>query len=223
MEDFASWQLAEELHLENIDVESDYHDSYLARRTVDGDVLCDLGHIKVWDYNLRLLPNIEQYDVLIYLLHTCEWKEDRLKCYRKDNGHRLYTAGHIDNNVTKREVEKKVYSLCKTNNSVLLQFLDPPSDDSDTKPLTLTDIAESVKSSDDPLATLHSKITSLHDSEIIRKIEEITRGQSENQECSSSRNTYNYTLAHMFPVTLFGLKPLSHDGPLAVMISYCFQ
>ncbi|KAJ8300933.1 hypothetical protein KUTeg_022452 [Tegillarca granosa] len=197
MEDFASWQvddlksylkskgissylyrkhdlvrfcqLAEELHLENIDVESDYHDSYLARRTVDGDVLCDLGHIKVWDYNLRLLPNIEQYDVLIYLLHTCEWKEDRLKCYRKDNGHRLYTAGHIGMLTEQYNgSRKKVYSLCKTNNSVLLQFLDPPSDDSDTeldtKPLTLTDIAESVKSSDDPLATLHSKITSLHDS-----------------------------------------------------------
>ncbi|KAJ8310010.1 LOW QUALITY PROTEIN: hypothetical protein KUTeg_011875 [Tegillarca granosa] len=120
MEDFASWQVddlksylkfkgissnlyrkrdlvrfCQKLHLENIDVESDYHDSYLARRTVDGNVLCDLGQIKVWDYNLRLLPNIEQYDVLIYLLHTCEWKEDRLKCYRKDNGHRLFTAGHL--------------------------------------------------------------------------------------------------------------------------------
>jgi hypothetical protein len=50
-------------------------------------------------------------------------------------------------NASQREIEKILYKLCKNTGAVILQTLDPPSDESDIEndlPDTILDIAISV-------------------------------------------------------------------------------
>jgi hypothetical protein len=60
-------------------------------------------------------------------------------------------------NESQREIEKrKVYKLCKNTGAVLLQTLDPPSDESDIEndlPDTMLDIAISVQNCEDTAHT----------------------------------------------------------------------
>ena len=49
----------------------------------------------IWSSDIKLLPNIEKGDILIYLLKKYDWNDDRLKLYKKDNGYALFCAGHV--------------------------------------------------------------------------------------------------------------------------------
>jgi hypothetical protein len=51
--------------------------------------------LPIWSSDIKLLPNIEQCDILIYLLKKCDWNDDRLKLHKKDNGYALFCAGHV--------------------------------------------------------------------------------------------------------------------------------
>ncbi|XP_021353601.1 uncharacterized protein LOC110450420 isoform X2 [Mizuhopecten yessoensis] len=87
--------------------------------------------------------------------------------------------------LSKRQVEKEVYLLCKKSDSVLLQTLDPPSDDDSSDdeifPPTLTEIADTVKGNVDATNLLASKVISTHsDVKTVQRIEEMTRGQADN-------------------------------------------
>jgi hypothetical protein len=86
-------------------------------------------------------------------------------------------------NESQREIEKKkVYKLCKNTGAVLLQTLDPPSDESDIEndlPDTMLDIAISVQNCEDPINMFETKIITAHTDDTINTIDEITRGQRE--------------------------------------------
>ncbi|XP_033763165.1 uncharacterized protein LOC117344514 [Pecten maximus] len=90
--------------------------------------------------------------------------------------------------LSKRQVEKEIFTLCKGSNSVLLQALDPPSDDDDslddeTFPPTLLEIAETLKGNGDDVNALASKVNSAHSgAETVNRIEEMTRGQADNPD-----------------------------------------
>ena len=55
-------------------------------------VVCEIGQVPIWSSNLKLLPNIEQCDILF--IKKCDWNDDidRLKLYKKDNGNALFTS-----------------------------------------------------------------------------------------------------------------------------------
>ena len=42
------------------------------------------------------IPDVESFDVLVYLMQSCGWSSDRLTNYKKDNGYRLHMANHVD-------------------------------------------------------------------------------------------------------------------------------
>ena len=91
-------ELAQELDLEKITSTNDYELSQVNRRTITENgitqVVCEIGQVPIWLSDLKLLPNIEQgqCDILIYLLKKCNWNDDRLKLYKKDNGYALFTS-----------------------------------------------------------------------------------------------------------------------------------
>jgi hypothetical protein len=74
-----------------------------------------------------------------------------------------------------REIEKKkVYKLCKNTGAVLLQTLDPPSDESDIEndlPDTMLDIAISVQNCEDPINMFETKIITAHTDDTINTID----------------------------------------------------
>lgn len=79
----------------------DYHSMSVSRRTV-GDpvtgndiVLSDVDKVTGWTPNLTMLPTIEIGDVMVYLLGTCGWTNDRLKTYKTDNSFQLFQANHV--------------------------------------------------------------------------------------------------------------------------------
>ncbi|KAK3098896.1 hypothetical protein FSP39_024075 [Pinctada imbricata] len=90
------------MDLEILSQDDDYEVMDTKRRTIQSEsgeevVLDRVTDIVDWYKNLSTLPNIEHYDVLIYLLHYCKWPEQRLKNFKNDNGYRLFLANHIDN------------------------------------------------------------------------------------------------------------------------------
>ena len=46
--------------------------------------------------DLSKIPDVESFDVLVYLMQSCWWSSDRLTNYKKDNGYRLHMANHVD-------------------------------------------------------------------------------------------------------------------------------
>ena len=95
-------------------------------------------------------------------------------------------------NVSKREIEKSMFELCKSSKSVLLHILDPPSDESDLDidelvPPKLYEIADNIKLDPNAEEIFENEMKSKHDTATIEKIEELTRGQSENPEWFSYR------------------------------------
>ena len=97
-------QIANEINLEVIDgsFDGDQYKSFdIGRRTVNIDnekiVLDEVEGVKGWTKNLASLPDIEIGDVLVYLLKYCGWDDGRMKRYRFDNGHKLFTESHIHN------------------------------------------------------------------------------------------------------------------------------
>ena len=60
-------ELAQELDLEKI-TSTDYELSQVNRRTITEkgvtQVVCEIGQVPIWSSNLKLLPNIEQCDIL---------------------------------------------------------------------------------------------------------------------------------------------------------------
>ena len=81
-------EIAVELDLEVVQTEDDYKDMDLSRRTVDNDIILpDVTTINDWTEDLKTLPYIESYDILIYLMQICEWSENRLSNYRSANGY----------------------------------------------------------------------------------------------------------------------------------------
>ena len=95
------------MDLEILSQDDDYEVMDTKRRSIQSEsgeevVLDRVTDIVDWYKNLSTLPNIEHYDVLIYLLHNCKWPEQRLKNFKNDNGYRLFLANHID-------IEKHTY------------------------------------------------------------------------------------------------------------------
>jgi hypothetical protein len=92
-------ELSQELNLEKITSTNDYELSQVNRRTITENgvtqVVCEIGQVSIWSSDIKLLPNIEQCDILVYLLKKCDWNGDRLKLYKKDNGYALFCAGHV--------------------------------------------------------------------------------------------------------------------------------
>jgi hypothetical protein len=111
-------------------------------------------------------------------------------------------------NKSQREIEKKMYKLCKNTGAVLLQTLDPPSDESDIEndlPDAMLDIAISVQYCEDPINMFETKIKTAHTDDTINTIEEITRGQTENPEWFNFRR--GRITASLFPsVANFGFS-----------------
>ena len=62
----------------------------LSRRTIKSSnsapELLEVKTIKNWSKNLKSVPAIENYDVMIYLYNSCHWDEPRLRNYNSDNG-----------------------------------------------------------------------------------------------------------------------------------------
>ena len=90
---------AEDLNLEVLD-EDDYRDMCESRRkivTKDGKetIIIDVSLVKQWSEDLKEMPDICTGDIMIYLLNTCQWSEDRLKRYKQDNGYKLYQDNHV--------------------------------------------------------------------------------------------------------------------------------
>ena len=60
-----------ELDLEKITSTNDYELSQVNRRTITENgvtqVVCEIGQVPIWSSDLKLLPNIEQCDLLYYL------------------------------------------------------------------------------------------------------------------------------------------------------------
>jgi hypothetical protein len=89
-------ELAQELDLEKITSTNDYELSQINRRTITENgvtqVVCEIGQVPIWSSDLKLLPNIEQCDILF--IKKCDWNDDidRLKLYKKDNGNALFTS-----------------------------------------------------------------------------------------------------------------------------------
>ena len=47
--------------------------------------------------NIKDVPAIENYYIMIYLYKSCDhWNERCLRNYKSDNGYRLHQANHID-------------------------------------------------------------------------------------------------------------------------------
>ena len=68
-------------------------------------------------------------------------------------------------NESQREIEKKMYKLCRNTGAVILQTLDPPSDESDIEndlPDTILDIAISVQNCEYPINMFETKIKTAH-------------------------------------------------------------
>ena len=75
-----SCELSQELDLEKITSTNDYELSQVNRRTITKNcvtqVVCEIGQVPIWSSDLKLLPNIEQCDIIYYLLKKCEWNND---------------------------------------------------------------------------------------------------------------------------------------------------
>ena len=82
-------ELAQELDLEKITSTNDYKLSQVNRRTVTENgvtqVVCEIGQVPIWSSDLKLLPNIEQCNILIYLLKKCDCNDDMIvsNCTKK--------------------------------------------------------------------------------------------------------------------------------------------
>jgi hypothetical protein len=61
-------ELAQELDLEKITSTNDYELSQVNRRTITENgvtqAVCEIGQVPIWSSDLKLLPNIEQCDIL---------------------------------------------------------------------------------------------------------------------------------------------------------------
>lgn len=85
--------------------EEDVNTDRVERRTIEVDgkpvILEDILSISTskWEKNLTDIPNIENGDVMIYLLTVCKWSKERLKNYKADRGYQLFKTDshHIDN------------------------------------------------------------------------------------------------------------------------------
>ena len=92
-------KLAVEIELEDQtgDNAEEYETFDLQRRTVNDVVLKKVDEIppNEWCHDLKTIPDIDTADVFVWLLGT-GWNQDRLKCYKYDNGYKLFTNNHID-------------------------------------------------------------------------------------------------------------------------------
>jgi hypothetical protein len=80
-------ELAQELDLEKITSTNDYELSQVNRRTITENgvtqVVCEIGQMPIWSSDLKLLPNIEQFDILF--IKKCDWNNDMIasNCTKK--------------------------------------------------------------------------------------------------------------------------------------------
>ena len=79
---FKLCKLAQELDLEKITSTNDYEYelSQVNRRTITENgvtqVVCEIGQVPIWSSNLKLLPIIEQCDILF--IKKCDWNDDMI-------------------------------------------------------------------------------------------------------------------------------------------------
>ncbi|XP_062577470.1 uncharacterized protein LOC134239315 [Saccostrea cucullata] len=95
-------ELAHELNLEILTADShgEYVDFDTRHRSVNiGSevvILDQVSQVSNWNKDLSQIPDVESFDVLVYLTQKCGWNSARLSNYKQDNGYRLHMAGHID-------------------------------------------------------------------------------------------------------------------------------
>lgn len=97
-----------------------------------------------------------------------------------------------------REVEKNVFTgtLFKSSNSLLLQVLDPPSDDSSSDEMDIPTLKTALQTLSLKCSILeHLKM--IYTSDVVLEIEKITRGQSDNTAWFEHR--YGRITASLFP------------------------
>lgn len=95
-----------------------------------------------------------------------------------------------------REVEKNVFTLFKSSNSLLLQVLDPPSDDSSSDEMDIPTLKTALQTLSLKCSILeHLKM--IYTSDVVVEIEKITRGQSDNTAWFEHR--YGRITASLFP------------------------
>jgi hypothetical protein len=82
------YEFAQELDLEKITSTTDYELSQVNRRTITENgvtqVVCEIGQVPIWSSDLKLLPNIEQCDILFIKKVWLEGWYDLLKLYKKE-------------------------------------------------------------------------------------------------------------------------------------------
>ena len=58
-------------------------------------MVIDVSQVKDWNEHLKEIPDITMGDVMVYMLSTCQWSEDRLRSFKQDNGYKLFQNNHI--------------------------------------------------------------------------------------------------------------------------------
>jgi hypothetical protein len=60
--------------------------------------------VPIWPSDLKLLPNIEQCDIL-FIKKKCDWNDDMIasNCTKKDNGNALFTSHASFHQIVKME------------------------------------------------------------------------------------------------------------------------
>ncbi|CAG2220106.1 unnamed protein product [Mytilus edulis] len=205
-------EYAHDLKLEIIE-EDDYKDLCKERRRIStkegqSHYVIDVSEVKDWTVDLRGVPSVETGDIMIYLLSTCQWSDDRLRDYKQDNGYKLYMCNHISDvklyktdtlgymyvhanclPETRQSADPYntwVYDLCKGSSAGFLKLVDPPSDESESDEETaeyFSDMLRGLSESDDILECLHNK----HDNAYIYNVEQGTIGQRDNPEWQKHR------------------------------------
>ena len=78
---------------------------------------------------------------------------------------------------SEREIEKKLFDLCKDSNSLLLQTLDPPSDYEDISE-DIPGLQQVIRDANEKNISVTSHLQSVFDPETIMKIADMTKDQN---------------------------------------------
>ncbi|XP_062576556.1 uncharacterized protein LOC134238447 [Saccostrea cucullata] len=110
-----------------------------------------------------------------------------------------------------REIEKKLFDMCKDSNSLLLETLDPPSDYEDTSE-DIPGLHEVVKEASLKNISVTSHLQALFDPETILRIADITKDQSTGICDEWKRHRHGRITASVFSKVLHFRGSKSHEN-----------
>ncbi|XP_063412943.1 uncharacterized protein LOC134695595 [Mytilus trossulus] len=105
---------------------------------------------------------------------------------KSDMKHTFNPVKQRETHASKRDLQLKVYDLCKGSSAGFLKLVDPPSDESESDeetPEYFSDMLRGFSDSDDIMEYLHNK----HDNTYIYNVEQGTIGQRDNPEWQKHR------------------------------------